>query len=183
MLLAATALLVTANVAVEETGTAAKAVQDECTEKKYLADFLTHFSGKLNNLFGTVQALSKQQKQLKLAAQQHATTKLEMAYTLLEAVSTQRLQTTIAKQQAATTAVTQLSEQVGHRAGVLLLSRQAKGKAAVAYKTAAKEDTATAEAAVGFNIKCEVHPVITKAPKTKCDTANDDDDLSKAGNK
>nr|AGH60587.1 variant surface glycoprotein 1672 [Trypanosoma brucei] len=181
MLLIATALLVTANVAMGETGTAAKAIKDECTERKYLANLLTHFSGKLNNLLGTVQALSKQQKQLRLAAAQHANTKLGMAYTLLEAISSQRLDKAISKQKAAATAETQLSEQVGHRVGVLLLSRITPGKATVTYTTAAAADPSTPNRASGFTTKCGVHPIVTPPANTKCNTEAADSELNKAG--
>nr|ARB50989.1 variant surface glycoprotein [Trypanosoma brucei] len=157
-----------------ETGTAAKAVQGDCTEGKYVVHFLTHFLGKLNNLLGTVQALSKQQKQLRLAAAQHANTKLGMAYTLLEAISSQRLDKAISKQKAAATAVTQLSEQVGHRVGVLLLSRITPGKATVTYTTAAAADPSTPNRASGFTTKCGVHPILTPAASSKSDTKADD---------
>ncbi|AAZ11578.1 variant surface glycoprotein (VSG, atypical), putative [Trypanosoma brucei brucei TREU927] len=181
MLLIATALLVTANVAMGEPGTAANAVKDECTERKYLANLLTHFSGKLNNLFGTVQALSKQQKQLRLAAEQHAMTKVGMAYTLLEAISSQRLDKAISKQQAATTTVTQLSEQVGSRIGLLLLSRVKAGAATVKYTTPAKEDTTTPAKNGDFSTRCGVHPIVTPPANTKCNTEPADSELNKAG--
>nr|ARB50923.1 variant surface glycoprotein [Trypanosoma brucei] len=181
MLLIATALLVTANVAMGETGTADKAVQGDCTEGKYVVHFLTHFLGKLSDLLDTVHTLIAQQKQLRLAAQQHATTKLEMAYTPLEAISSHRLQKAITKQKVAATAVTQLSEQVGHRIGVLLLSRVTPGKADVKYTTAAAVDSRTTEKNGDFSTKCEVHPILTPAANSKCDTKADDSELNKAG--